>query len=113
MKLFACCGPRRYRGCRLGIVAVVVASYFVATLVARKRGYAGLGGNTVVRCRSGHLFTTIWVPGVSLKSLRLGWWRFQYCPIGKHWSVVSPVKVATLSDEERESAAEARDIRLP
>ncbi|MBW4078122.1 MAG: hypothetical protein HIU84_06370 [Acidobacteria bacterium] len=113
MKSLACCGPRRFRNCRLGIVAVVVASLCLMTLVARKRGYEGMGGNTVVRCRGGHLFTTIWVPGVSIKSLRLGWWRLQYCPVGKHWTIVVPVKVTTLSDEEREAAAEIRDIRLP
>ena len=97
----------------MGIVVAVAASLFAMTLVARKRGYEGMGGNTVVRCRSGHLFTTIWVPGISVKSLRLGWWRFQYCPVGKHWTIVVPVKVATLSDEEREAAKETRDIRLP
>ncbi|MHB1209911.1 MAG: hypothetical protein ACYC1I_09430 [Acidimicrobiales bacterium] len=92
---------------------MAVVSLVAMTLIARRRGYEGMGGNTVVRCRSGHLFTTIWVPGVSLKSLRLGWWRLQYCPVGKHWTIVVPVKVTTLSDEERESAAEIRDIRLP
>ena len=29
------------------------------------------GRNVVVRCRQGHLFTTIWIPGGSLKALRL------------------------------------------
>jgi hypothetical protein len=29
-----------------------------------------LGGNVVVRCSQGHLFTTIWIPGGSLKSRR-------------------------------------------
>ena len=34
-----------------------------AAVVARRRGYL-FGVNTVVRCLSGHLFTTLWVPGV-------------------------------------------------
>jgi hypothetical protein len=72
-----------------------------------------LAGNVVVRCREGHLFTTIWIPGGSLKSLRLGWWRFQRCPVGRHWTVVTPVKESELSDDELRAAGEARDIRIP
>jgi hypothetical protein len=84
----------------------------VGTVVGRRRGY-GFGGNTVVRCRSGHLSTTIWIPGASLKSVRLGWWRFQRCPVGGHWTLVTPVRDADLSDEDRETAAEHRDVRIP
>ena len=76
------------------------------------RGY-GLGGSVVARCRDGHLFTTIWIPGASLKSLRVGWWRFQHCPVGHHWSIVTPVRRADLSDEEQRLASEIKDIRIP
>jgi hypothetical protein len=72
-----------------------------------------MGGNVVVRCRRGHLFTTIWVPGVSLKSVRLGWWRLQWCPVGKHWSLVAPVKESTLSEEDNRTAHEHVDVRVP
>lgn len=72
-----------------------------------------LGGNIVVRCRQGHLFTTIWIPAVSLKSLRLGWWRLQYCPVGRHWSLVTPVRIDDLTDAERHEASAHRDIRIP
>ena len=71
------------------------------------------GGNVVVRCRAGHLFTTIWIPGGSLKSLRFGWWRFQRCPVGSHWASVTPVKESELSEVERRVAADNRDIRIP
>ena len=94
------------------IVAVVVV-LAVGTIVARRRGYSGLGGNTVVRCRQGHVFTTIWIPGVSLKAIRLGWARLQRCPVGKHWSLVTPVKDSDLTDEERWSAAQHHDVRIP
>ncbi len=77
----------------------VVAFYVVATLVARRRGYSGLGGRTLVRCRDGHLFRTLWVPGVSLKAIRLGWYRVQYCPVGRHWTVVKPVKDADAGED--------------
>lgn len=99
--------------CRVAFLLFTGLSLVGFTVVARRRGYSGMGGNTVVRCREGHMFTTIWIPGVSIKSLRLGWWRLQYCPVGKHWSIVVPVKVTDLSDEEREAAAQERDIRLP
>jgi hypothetical protein len=76
------------------------------------RGYP-IGGNLVVRCREGHLFTTIWIPGASLKSVRFGWWRFQWCPVGKHWSTVTPVKESELTEDDRRTARERRDVRLP
>ena len=66
----------------LKIVGLVIVGLAVATVVARRRGYSGLGGNTIVRCRRGHLFSTIWIPGASLKAVRLGWFRVQYCPVG-------------------------------
>jgi hypothetical protein len=72
-----------------------------------------IGGRVAVRCRRGHLFTTIWIPGGSLKSLRFGWWRYQRCPVGGHWSIVTPVRTAELSDDERRAAGEHRDIPIP
>jgi hypothetical protein len=95
------------------ILVVVIGVLAGGTLVARRKGYSGLGGNTVVRCRQGHLFTTIWIPGASLKSIRLGWARFQRCPVGKHRSVVVPVKEADLTDEEKNFASTHRDVRIP
>jgi hypothetical protein len=81
-------------------------------VVARRRGYV-FGASTVVRCRRGHLFTTLWIPGASLKAVRLGWWRFQRCPEGRHWSLVTPVTVSELTEEERRVAAQRRDGRIP
>ena len=64
-------------------LAVVIGVLVVGTIIARRLGYK-IGGNTVVRCREGHVFTTIWIPGVSLKAIRLGWARYQRCPVGGH-----------------------------
>ena len=100
---------RRHR--RL-VAAFVVVFYAVATVVARRRGYL-VGGNVVVRCRRGHLFTTIWVPGVTVKAVKLGWWRLQWCPVGRHISLVSPVRDSELTDEQRRSAGRHRDVRIP
>ncbi len=98
---------------RRRVLVAVVAVLVGGTVVARRLGYSGMGGNTIVRCRQGHLFTTIWVPGVSVKSVRLGWARWQRCPVGPHWSLVTPVRDADLTDEERRTAKERRDVRLP
>jgi hypothetical protein len=91
---------------------VIVILIVGATLVARRLGYK-VGGNVVVRCRQGHLFTTIWVPGVSFKAVRLGWLRFQHCPVGRHWAFVTPVKDSDLTDEERLFAEQHHDVRIP
>jgi hypothetical protein len=91
---------------------VVLGATAALTLVARRRGYK-LGTDTVVRCRRGHLFSTIWIPGVKLKAIDLGVARLQRCPVGRHWSLVVPVREGALSDEERELARSHRDVRLP
>jgi hypothetical protein len=94
------------------VLAALVVFNLVGTLVARRLGYR-VGGNVVVRCRRGHLFTTIWIPGVSFKSIRLGWWRIQRCPVGGHWSIVVPVKEAGLSPRQRRSAHGVHDVHIP
>jgi hypothetical protein len=93
--------------------ATTIAGALAAfTLVARLRGYK-LAASTPVRCRRGHLFTTIWIPGVKLKALDLGIARIQYCPVGHHWSLVTPVRDSDLSASERAHAHATRDIPLP
>ena len=93
---------------RLGLAALVGET----AVVARRRGSL-LGVWTVVRCRHDHLFTTMWVPGASLKALRLGWWRYQRCPVGRHWTLVTPVDVTTLTEDDRRVAAQHRDAAIP
>jgi hypothetical protein len=100
------------RSRRVKSVLAVVIVLVVGTFIARKRGYS-IGGNVVVRCRQGHLFTTIWIPGVSVKAVRLGWFRYQYCPVGRHWSLVKPVREGDLTDEETRLAHEHHDVRVP
>lgn len=95
------------------VLPAVLAGLVGGTVIARRRGYSGMGGNTIVRCRDGHLFTTIWVPGASFKSLRLGWKRFQRCPVGHHWTMVTPVREADLTEDELAAARAVHDIRIP
>ncbi len=82
------------------------------TAVARLLGYK-LGTNVVVRCRQGHVFSTIWIPGVKVKAVDLVVARVQRCPVGKHWSLVVPVREKDLTEGERQFAKEHRDIRVP
>ncbi len=91
-----------------GLFAVVVET----AVVGRRRGHL-VAADTVVCCRHGHTFTTLWIPGVSFKALRLGWWRFQYCPVGRHWDLVTPVTVADMTADELEAARQHHDVRLP
>jgi len=99
----------RTRG-RSILLAIAVAA--VWTAVARRLGYR-FGANTIVRCRRGHLFTTIWIPGVKLKAIDLLVARFQWCPVGRHWILVTPVRDADLSARDRLAAASRHDVRIP
>ncbi len=108
-------GTHGYRGKVPGKLMVAGAGALLgveAVVVAARRGTL-LQADTVVRCQAEHLFTTWWIPGVSVKAVRLGWWRLQRCPIGPHWSLVTPVVVAALTETERDRAADHHDVRLP
>lgn len=96
---------------RRGLVLAVAAVAAETALVWRRAGRPG--GWLVVRCRDGHRFTTLWIPGVSVKSLRLGPWRLQRCPVGHHVTLVTPERPSALDDEQRAAAQAVRDVRLP
>jgi hypothetical protein len=97
---------------RLTITTVIAACYAAGTVIAIRQGYK-FGRNVTVRCRRGHLFTTVWIPGASVKSLRLGYWRVQWCPVGRHVDLVRLVKDADLTEGERLLAAARHDIPVP
>ena len=89
------------------VLIVVAALVIVANVAVRRRGYA-IPGKTIVRCSTGHLFTTTWIEGGSFKAIRLGpLTRYQRCPVGNHWAIVHPVRDEDLTDEERRTAAAA------
>ncbi len=94
------------------VAAVVVGGYVIGTIVAVRAGYL-VGRDSFVRCRQGHLFTTTWIPGGSLKAIRLGLWRIQWCPVGRHVDLVRLVKPADLSESEREFALAHHDTLVP
>jgi ABC-type sugar transport system substrate-binding protein len=97
----------RSRRTKLAVAAGACAAF---TLAARAAGYK-LGLNTPVRCRDGHVFRTVWLPGVNLKALDLGIARVQRCPVGRHWSLVTPVRDRDLSPGDRQRAP--HDVWLP
>ena len=97
---------------RRAVFAAVVVGYVVGTIIAIQQGYS-LGKDAIVRCRRGHLFSTVWIPGASVKSVRLGFWRIQWCPVGRHVDLVRPVKNADLTESERSFAMSHHDVPVP
>lgn len=93
-------------------VALAATTIGLAVLVGRLLGY-GFGLHTVVRCRQGHLFSTIWIPGVKLKAVDLGVARVQRCPVGRHWSLVTPVRDRDLTADQLAFARTHRDVAIP
>lgn len=94
-------------------LAVAGGMTVAEALFLKSRSGSLIGLRTIVRCNRGHLFTTVWIPGASVKSLRLGPWRVQRCPIGHHWAIVRPARVAKLCESERQEARAHRDTFLP
>jgi hypothetical protein len=96
------------------LVKVAGATLVVASggmLLARALGYE-LGPHALVRCRHGHLYTTSWIPGVKLKGIDFGIARYQYCPVGKHWSLAVPARARSVSTDERREAEAHHDLPI-
>jgi len=68
---------------------------------------------SAVECSSGHIYTSIWIPAVSFKAVRLGRKRFQRCPVGSHWAMTVRIPDESLTQEQRTQAALNRDLRIP
>jgi hypothetical protein len=100
---------KRSRPRRLALVALVALALEAGATWLRS---GRVGGALVVRCRRGHLFSTIWLPAASLKAVRLGFWRVQRCPRG-HWTVVTPVRASDLSSRQLARARRLKDVRIP
>jgi hypothetical protein len=86
-------------------IPIIVAVVLAKVVYSKSRGRPAVGGRVIVRCSKGHLFTANWSPLGSLTSIRLGYARFQRCPVGNHWALLRPVNVGDLSEEERQIAA--------
>jgi len=103
-----------YTGCMSNIIASVIVifvalgAFVLGALIARRKGFTK-HGEVVVRCRQGHLFTTVWTSRLSKRRLDLGFARIQRCPEGNHLTIVTPVDDATLTKEEKKQAKQLRD----
>ena len=97
---------------QLAITCGIITGYAVAIVIALQRGYK-FGLSVPVRCRDGHLFSTVWIPGASVKSLRLGLWRVQWCPVGRHVTLVTLLRGDDLTPGERDFAAAHHDVLVP
>jgi hypothetical protein len=88
----------------------------IGSVAARRHHHRGAGPadgeQTVVRCCAHHLFTTNWTPDSGFTVGRYGPLRFERCPVTRHWSLVTPVGVEQLTEEQREAAAAFHDTRL-
>jgi hypothetical protein len=104
--------PMSKRTRRLVMAGTIAASYAIGTVVAVRRGYS-FGRSVPVRCQRGHLFATVWIPGASVKSLRLGLWRAQWCPVGQHFALVRLVKYESLSEAQRTFVGGHHDLPVP
>jgi hypothetical protein len=99
---------KRQKALAVGSLMTAVEAVFL-----KSRSGSLIGLRTIVRCNRGHLFTTVWIPGASVKALRLGPWRVQRCPVGRHWAIVRPAQVSALSESERDEAHAHHDLFLP
>ena len=96
------------------VLALVILALVVLRVarVSQQRGYR-FGRDVVVRCRDGHLFMTTWVPGMSIKAIRLGLSRLQHCPVGDHFTAVQLMRDGDLTPAERLQAGRHRDNGVP
>lgn len=90
------------------VLVAAILAFVVGAIIAGRNGYKKLG-EVVARCRRGHLFTTEWTSGASLRRIDLGWARIQRCPVGDHLTIVVPVKDSDLTPEDKRLARKHRD----
>lgn len=94
------------------IVAAAIIAFAVGAMVASRKGYKE-GGEVVVRCGRGHVFTTVWVDRFTYRRVDLGFAKIQRCPVGDHLTVVRPVETSELTPEEKKQAKLVRDSVPP
>jgi hypothetical protein len=95
------------------LALVIFAAVAVkAARMSRQQGYR-FGRDVIVRCRDGHLFMTTWIPMVSVKAIRLGLVRVQYCPVGDHVTTVRLERDDDLTPVERLAASRFHDNGVP
>jgi hypothetical protein len=94
------------------VIVIAVTMRFARVSRTQLQGYR-FGTDVIVRCRDGHLFLTTWIPMVSVKAVRLGLIRLQYCPVGQHFTAVRLMRDDELTPAERLEASQHRDSGVP
>jgi hypothetical protein len=94
------------------VIVGAVALRFGRLSRAQLQGYR-FGRDVIVRCRDGHLFMTTWIPGVSIKAVRLGLVRIQHCPVGNHVVPVRLMRDEDLTPAEHLQASQFHDNGMP
>jgi hypothetical protein len=95
----------------LALVILAVVAVRVGRM-SKLQGYR-YGHDVIVRCRDGHLFMTTWIPMMSVKAIRFGLVRVQYCPVGDHVTAVRLIRDEDLRPAERLEASRHRDNGVP
>jgi hypothetical protein len=101
------------------LIFVLVVVIFAAIVLrigrmsrTQLQGYR-FGRDVIVQCRDGHLFMTTWIPMMSFKAIRLGLIRYQYCPVGDHFTAVRLMRDDDLTPAERLEASRHHDSGVP
>lgn len=91
------------------LVVVPVGALLVWLLASARRAGDRPGPEVTVRCWAGHVFTTGWEPVGPSGMVMPGQIRLRYCPVGEHWTVVTPVRREDLTFAEHWSARHFHD----
>lgn len=95
-----------------GVILLVMVPAVIALavwLLVSARAAEGRGTRVVVRCLGGHVFTTMWPPASRRNPFQAGVVRWRYCPVGEHWTMVTPVRPEDLSPAEWQMARRFHD----
>jgi hypothetical protein len=100
----------------IAVLVLVILGGLVSRTLRMSRtqlqGYR-FGRDVIVQCRDGHLFMTTWIPMMSFKAIRLGLIRYQYCPVGDHFTAVRLMRDDDLTPAEHLEASRHHDNGVP
>ena len=88
------------------LIAVAAGVMFLWLLASARCAGDEPGPEVAVRCVARHVFTTAWAPA---GAVRPGQIRLRYCPVGEHWTLVTPVRREDLTLAEQWSARHYHD----
>jgi hypothetical protein len=93
------------------VVTAWILLFTIPALILSIRGMS-VGKEVPVRCAGGHYYSTIWIPGISFKALRLARRRYQFCPVGRHWAWTRQLFEDEKTPEIYAQAARVHDKRI-